>query len=152
MSFAAHSGSIAPPIAQPAQRHTNAKAQSFGKRQQIIQRMLAQQQHMADSKARQRQAQPLHKSAFIYWRSFRQLCDVSLDAADDAVLPLRFTLDDSTSMGPAARLSSARQVIVGARISKSGNAVPQPGDLQGYSKPVAVGASGLTIEIAEEVK
>lgn len=67
-------------------------------------------------------------------------------------LPLRFTLDDSTSMGPAARLSSAKQVIVGARISKSGNAAPAAGDLQGFSKPVAVGANGLKIEIAEEVK
>jgi cytochrome c-type biogenesis protein CcmH len=55
-------------------------------------------------------------------------------------------------MSPATRLSSARQVVVGARISKSGNATPQPGDLQGFSQPVAVGASGLKIEIAEEVK
>lgn len=67
-------------------------------------------------------------------------------------LPLNFTLDDSTAMSPATRLSSARQVVVGARISKSGNATPQPGDLQGFSQPVAVGASGLKIEIAEEVK
>ncbi|TXH48023.1 MAG: tetratricopeptide repeat protein [Burkholderiaceae bacterium] len=67
-------------------------------------------------------------------------------------LPFAFTLDDSMAMNPAAKLSTAQQVIVGARVSKSGNAVPQPGDLQGYSKPVAVGASGLTIEIAEEVK
>ncbi|MGD9835069.1 MAG: c-type cytochrome biogenesis protein CcmI [Piscinibacter sp.] len=67
-------------------------------------------------------------------------------------LPISFTLDDSTAMSPATRLSSARQVVVGARISKSGNATPQPGDLQGFSQPVAVGASGLKIEIAEEVK
>lgn len=67
-------------------------------------------------------------------------------------LPLSFTLDDSTAMSPATRLSSAQQVIVGARISKSGNATPQPGDLQGFSQPVAVGASGLKIEIGEEVK
>ncbi len=67
-------------------------------------------------------------------------------------LPLEFTLDDSLAMSPAARLSSAGQVVVGARISKSGNATPQPGDLQVLSAPVAVGASGLAIEIAEEVK
>ena len=67
-------------------------------------------------------------------------------------LPIRFTLDDSSAMSPASRLSSAAQVVVGARISKSGNATPQPGDLQGFSQPVAVGASGLAIEIAEEVK
>lgn len=67
-------------------------------------------------------------------------------------LPLTFTLDDSMAMNPAMRLSTATQVIVGARVSKSGNAIAQPGDLQGFSKPVAVGASGLKIEIAEEVK
>lgn len=67
-------------------------------------------------------------------------------------LPIRFTLDDSSAMSPATRLSSAQRVIVGARISKSGNATPQPGDLQGFSQPVAVGANGLKIEIGEEVK
>jgi cytochrome c-type biogenesis protein CcmH len=67
-------------------------------------------------------------------------------------LPITFTLDDSLAMNPALRLSSAKQVIVGARISKSGNPIAQPGDLQGLSPPVDVGASGLSIEIAEEVK
>jgi len=67
-------------------------------------------------------------------------------------LPVSFTLDDSMAMSPATRLSGAKQVIVGARISKSGNAMPQPGDLQGFSQPVAVGATGLAIEIAEAVK
>ena len=67
-------------------------------------------------------------------------------------LPLTFTLDDSMAMNPALRLSTAQQVVVGARISKSGNAIGQPGDLQGFSAPVRVGARGLTIEIGEVVK
>lgn len=67
-------------------------------------------------------------------------------------LPLDFQLDDSLAMSPAARLSTAQQVIVGARISKSGNALPQPGDLEGLSAPVAVGATGVTVEIADTVK
>jgi len=67
-------------------------------------------------------------------------------------LPITFTLDDSMAMNPAMRLSTVTQVIVGARVSKSGNAIAQPGDLQGLSKPTAVGATGLRIEIAEEVK
>jgi cytochrome c-type biogenesis protein CcmH len=66
-------------------------------------------------------------------------------------LPLTFTLDDSMAMSPAARLSSAQQVVVSARISKRGDATPQPGDLQGQSAPVAPGASGLTIEIGQVV-
>ena len=66
-------------------------------------------------------------------------------------LPLRFTLDDSMAMSPAARLSSAQQVVVNARISKTGTATPQPGDLLGESEPVSPGASGLTIEIGQIV-
>ncbi|HEX6706455.1 MAG TPA: hypothetical protein VF169_16980 [Albitalea sp.] len=66
-------------------------------------------------------------------------------------LPLQFTLDDSMAMSPAAKLSSAGKVVVGARISKSGNAMPQPGDLQGFAPASAVGASGLAVEIADEV-
>ena len=66
-------------------------------------------------------------------------------------LPLRFTLDDSMAMSPAAKLSGAPKVIVGARISKSGGALAQPGDLQGLSAPVAVGSSGLVIEIGQIV-
>ena len=67
-------------------------------------------------------------------------------------LPLDFSLDDSLAMSPAARLSTAPQVIVSARISKTGNAMPSPGDWQAESAPVAVGASGLQIEIGEQVQ
>ena len=62
-------------------------------------------------------------------------------------LPLTLTLDDSMAMSPALRLSGVSQVVVGARISKSGNAMPQPGDLQGLTPTVAVGASGLQLQI-----
>jgi cytochrome c-type biogenesis protein CcmH len=67
-------------------------------------------------------------------------------------LPLKFTLDDSMAMSPANALSGASKVIVGARISRSGNAMPQPGDLTGQSASVSVGANGLQIEIKEAVK
>jgi cytochrome c-type biogenesis protein CcmH len=69
-----------------------------------------------------------------------------------ADLPLAFTLDDSLAMSPAARLSGAARVIVGARVSKSGNAMAQPGDLQGLSAPVPVGTNDLRIEIADVVR
>ena len=64
-------------------------------------------------------------------------------------LPLQLTLDDSMAMSPALRLSSVSQVIVGARVSKSGNAMPQPGDLQGLTPAVAVGTRGLQLQIAD---
>ncbi len=55
-------------------------------------------------------------------------------------LPVTVTLDDSTAMSPAMKLSNFDQVAVGARISKSGNAMPQSGDLQGMLSPVAPGS------------
>jgi cytochrome c-type biogenesis protein CcmH len=66
-------------------------------------------------------------------------------------LPLEFKLDDSMAMSPAAKLSGAPQVIVGARVSKSGQAMPTPGDLAGQTAPVAPGATGLKIVIDEVV-
>jgi cytochrome c-type biogenesis protein CcmH len=67
-------------------------------------------------------------------------------------LPLTFTLDDSMAMSPAAKLSGSPKVIVGARISKSGGALAQPGDLQGLSAPVNLGATGVTVEIGQVVE
>lgn len=67
-------------------------------------------------------------------------------------LPVSFTLDDSMAMSPAATLSGAKSVIVGARVSKSGQAMTQPGDLTGQSAVVAPGASGLQITIGEEAR
>jgi cytochrome c-type biogenesis protein CcmH len=67
-------------------------------------------------------------------------------------LPFRFTLDDSSAMAAGMNLSSQKQVIVGARISKSGSATPQSGDLEGLSQPVAVGATGVTILVNAETK
>ena len=54
-----------------------------------------------------------------------------------AQLPVTVTLDDSTSMMPAMKLSLIPQVVVGARISKSGQATPQPGDFETLSAPLA---------------
>lgn len=67
-------------------------------------------------------------------------------------LPIKFSLDDSMAMNPAANLSSAKQVIIGARISKSGNAMPQPGDLQGATKPVSNTGKNLAVVIDTEVQ
>ncbi|MEI8266493.1 MAG: c-type cytochrome biogenesis protein CcmI [Betaproteobacteria bacterium] len=64
-------------------------------------------------------------------------------------LPAAFTLDDSLAMGPGMGLSSAQKVVVGARISRSGQAMPQPGDLEGMSAPVAVGSQGVVVEITK---
>jgi cytochrome c-type biogenesis protein CcmH len=62
-------------------------------------------------------------------------------------LPLEFALDDSMAMAPNLKLSGFAEVIVGARVSRSGNATPQSGDLQGVSRPVKVGAAGVAVVI-----
>lgn len=62
-------------------------------------------------------------------------------------LPFEFALDDSMAMAPNMKLSSFPEVVVGARVSRSGNAAPQSGDLEGLSKPVKVGATGVAIVI-----
>ena len=51
-------------------------------------------------------------------------------------LPLTVTLDESMGMLPNMKLSMFPQVVIGARISKSGNALPQSGDLQVLSAPL----------------
>jgi len=62
-------------------------------------------------------------------------------------LPAGFTLDDSQAMSPEMKLSNFREVVVSARISKSGGATPQSGDLQGVSRKVKVGASNVAVVI-----
>lgn len=62
-----------------------------------------------------------------------------------ADLPLDFTLDDSQALSAENKLSSASRVHVEVRISKSGNAMPGPGDLTGKSAPIKPGAKGLRI-------
>jgi cytochrome c-type biogenesis protein CcmH len=64
-------------------------------------------------------------------------------------LPLKFTLDDSQAMQGAQKLSALGQLVVVARVSRSGQAAAQPGDLTGQSAPVAPGAQGLRVEIGE---
>lgn len=67
-------------------------------------------------------------------------------------LPVTVTLDDSMAMTPAATLSSQEKVVVGARVSKSGDPAPRAGDLEGHSAPVAPGAPPLEVTIDRQVR
>lgn len=67
-------------------------------------------------------------------------------------LPATVRLDDSLAMTPNLKLSDVRQVIVGARVSKSGDATPHPGDLEGFSPPVETGtATPIVVTINQVV-
>ncbi|HEX5091610.1 MAG TPA: c-type cytochrome biogenesis protein CcmI [Burkholderiales bacterium] len=69
-----------------------------------------------------------------------------------AELPIAYALDDSMAMAAGMGLSSQPRVIITARVSRSGNARPQPGDLQGASGAVANDAQGVDIVIDSVVK
>ncbi len=66
-------------------------------------------------------------------------------------LPARFSLDDSMAMMPQLKLSAFPLVVVGARISKSGQATAQPGDLEGITGPVAPGTRDLQVRIDRQI-
>ena len=67
-------------------------------------------------------------------------------------LPFEFALDDSMAMAPGMNLSAHARVVVGARISKSGQPTAQPGDLQGLSAPVSNDARGVSVVIDAVVR
>lgn len=62
---------------------------------------------------------------------------LALAHARASQLPLIVTLNDSSAMVPAFNLSSEAQVRVIARVSKTGEAMLQTGDLIGESPPVS---------------
>jgi cytochrome c-type biogenesis protein CcmH len=62
-------------------------------------------------------------------------------------LPASFTLDDSSAMVPGMPLSSAGPVMVVARVSRSGNATAQSGDLEGVVGPIRPGSRDIQLKI-----
>ncbi|MGE5738829.1 MAG: c-type cytochrome biogenesis protein CcmI [Betaproteobacteria bacterium] len=90
---------------------------------------------------------------FIYARApTGSRMPVAITRTTAGAWPREFRLDDSMAMTPAARLSNAPEVIVEARISKSGNATPAAGDLVGSSGAIKPGARGVSIVIADVVR
>jgi cytochrome c-type biogenesis protein CcmH len=84
---------------------------------------------------------------FVYARPVEGRMPLAVLRAQAGSLPLNFTLDDSLAMSPTARLSGAARVRVDARISRSGNAMPSPGDLVAEGEVVATGTRGVSLQI-----
>lgn len=89
---------------------------------------------------------------FIYARAKTgpkmPLAILRLKASD---LPATFTLTDDMAMTPTMKMSSFPEVVIEARISKSGQAVPASGDLQGFSQPVKIGNNNIAILIDKQI-
>jgi cytochrome c-type biogenesis protein CcmH len=64
-------------------------------------------------------------------------------------LPAELSLDDSMGIVPQIKLSQFNEVVVGARVSRSGSATATAGDLQGLSGSVNP-ASGEPVEVKIE--
>jgi cytochrome c-type biogenesis protein CcmH len=62
-------------------------------------------------------------------------------------LPLSFVLDDSLAMIPERALSKFPEALVSARISPTGSAIPQRGDVVSDSIRVKVGDKGIKLEL-----
>lgn len=67
-------------------------------------------------------------------------------------LPVSFVLDDNMSMVEGSKISNFPQLVVGARISKTGDATASVGDLEGISEAVKPGAAGMKIVINTQRK
>lgn len=65
--------------------------------------------------------------------------------------PFEFQISDAQSMTAERKLSSYESVILEARISASGNAIRQGGDLIGTSKPLKPGSTAIELLIDQVV-
>jgi cytochrome c-type biogenesis protein CcmH len=96
---------------------------------------------------------PANATLFVFARGVDgSRIPLAMTRINGARLPYSFKLDDSNSMAPNVRLSGAKTVIIGARVSLGGEALAKPGDFEGFSVPVAVGANGVVVTIAGVVK
>jgi cytochrome c-type biogenesis protein CcmH len=92
------------------------------------------------------------ESLFVYARALEgpkmPLAAVRLKVSD---LPTTVQLNDGQAMVPGMNLSRFDQVVVGARISRSGNAIAASGDLLGEVSPVVVKGDAVVELVIDSV-
>lgn len=89
-----------------------------------------------------------HMAVFIYAKAASgPPMPLAVKRATVADLPMQVTLNDSMAMMPSMKLSSFPRVVVGARISSSGQATPSSGDWQALSEPLDPQAAGAKVSL-----
>ncbi|UTD53710.1 c-type cytochrome biogenesis protein CcmI [Halomonas sp. MS1] len=79
-------------------------------------------------------------SVFITARDMQgELPPLAVIRAQVSELPMTVVLDDTAAMSPQAQISQVREARLVVRVSQSGQATPQPGDLFGELESVSVG-------------
>ena len=123
-------------LAQPAQALTPAQAQAFAVSGSV------------NLLPAFKSAVPAGSTLFIYARAVQgprmPLAVLRLPVGS---WPVTFKLDDALAMSPELRLSQFKEVVVQARISRSGEAIPQTGDWVGQSAPLKPGSQGVSLVI-----
>ncbi|MEQ1517479.1 MAG: c-type cytochrome biogenesis protein CcmI [Usitatibacteraceae bacterium] len=77
------------------------------------------------------------------------LAVLRVPAPKPGAFPFTFELNDAMAMAPGFSLSAFPEVVIEARISKSGNAQMQSGDLSGITDVVKPGATGILVTIGK---
>jgi len=90
-------------------------------------------------------------TVFLFARPGASGAPVAAIRSNAGSLPLVFNLDDSMAMNPGNVLSSHKEVMLVARVSKSGNPIAQPGDMEGKISGVKVGSTGVKLLIDQVV-
>lgn len=92
-------------------------------------------------------------TVFVYARAAQGAAmPLAIERTTVKNLPYTYHLDDSKGLMPTNKLSQSSEVVIVARISKTGEAKPQAGDLQGTSAAVKPNGGNVDIEINELLK
>jgi len=67
-------------------------------------------------------------------------------------LPYKFALDDAQAMSPDLKLSTVSQVVVTARISRSGTPTAAKGDLEGQTGVISSRMQGIQLQIGNIIE
>jgi cytochrome c-type biogenesis protein CcmH len=76
------------------------------------------------------------------------LAALRIPAPKTGDFPKSFELTDAMAMSPGLNISAFPEVVIEARISRSGNAQLQPGDLSGVSEATKPGARAVKVTIS----